>query len=156
MDLDWLFKTKPAPLDARVAAKEAFRVVADYGEFLEKNSNLVAHINDEKMLPHDKEVILASSLLAMRAAAGNPALQETLTASVMMLSQFQAGVGDKPLRTLGIDTTAAGDIIAMSREARKDLLERAIEGKKKYDRFSPLIDADLSRIKHKLDQARLA
>jgi hypothetical protein len=146
----WLSK-KRAKTDPHRIAETAGAIIADYGDFLEKNLAGAA-IQDEQQLPHSKETILAALLVALATQDFPVARRLALVDCAMYLSYFQKDVGVHPLRQLGIDMTKF-DVASMSGENLVALMSSSPAGKEKYDQFFPLVQADINRIGERVNEA---
>jgi hypothetical protein len=146
----WLSK-KRAKTDPHRIAETAGAIIADYGDFLEKNLAGAA-IQDEQQLPHSKETILAALLVALATQDFPVARRLALVDCAMYLSYFQKDVGVHPLHQLGIDMTKF-DVASMSGENLVALMSSSPAGKEKYDQFFPLVQADINRIGERVNEA---
>jgi len=148
----WL-KKKQTETDPKIVADRVRAIVADFGEFLEKDPDPVGiAIQDEQKLPHNKETILTALLLAL-CAQDLPATQRVaLVDCAMYLAYFQKGVGVHPLHQLGVDLTKF-DISKMSGENLVELMSSNPAGKERYDRFFARVQADIARIGTRIHEA---
>jgi hypothetical protein len=140
MVLGWFRKKQPI-IDPNNFSKAVGDIIADYGEFLERNSDSMV-IRDEKQLPHEKEIILKVLCIAIARRDTRPELREALIVSALSLSKFQKDVGDD-LHPLGFDFSR---LATMNTEDSLKLIGSNPVGKAKYDRMLPVVKADADRI----------
>lgn len=153
MAFGWL-KKKPVRIDAEKLSTAIGDIVGDYGEFLELNPN-VMEIMDMKVLPHDKETILAAMCVVIETQDGTEQEREDYICCALALARFQKGVGKHTLHPLGIDVSKF-DIKAMSPENLVLLMGSNPAGKERYERFRPLVQADIKRIGDRVTSANRA
>ena len=94
---DWLkSKPKAAPSadDARAAVTVSMGAAMKLGEILENNSGIV--VMDSRMLPLPKSEMKAALKIAWK-VAGSPELRDAVEVCYLGLSNFQDGVGNKPI-----------------------------------------------------------
>ncbi|RWP02388.1 MAG: hypothetical protein EOQ98_04015 [Mesorhizobium sp.] len=153
MAFGW-FKKKPVKINAEKLSTTIGNIVGDYGEFLETNPN-VLEIVDVKVLPHDKETILTALCVVITKQGGTEQEREHFISAALALAQFQKGVGEHPLHPLGVDITKF-NINEMSPENLLALVAGNPSGKEQYDRFKPLVEADIKRIGERVHLANRA
>ena len=152
MVLGW-FKKRRASFDPNL--KESFviaqQMIRDFGAFLVDNK-VGGEIRDQSQLPHDKEELLSAFWLAIATFDLELEKRESLHSCALSLALFQKGIGAYPLYPDGIDI-GSFDISTMSAENLAALKATNAAGKERYEKFKPIVLADVKRIGDRLKTA---
>jgi hypothetical protein len=95
-------------------------------------------------LPHPKDVILNALLSEIRKDGHPKRVTDALCGLAMCLSQFQRGVGEKPLEALGIDLSKFPDRRDM--DAIASAINDASDAQERFKRFTALVELDEKQI----------
>jgi hypothetical protein len=137
-------------------------VVHRFGEFIPKNANWSPlDIYDQTELPYPKGKIIHALLRSIPRAGDDAKLAAALEHALLVVAQYQPGVGDPLLDPAAVITRNAAQIAATSAEAMTEAereqtqmlaqqlteLTKQQEGRRK--RFTPMVNEEMRRL-HKL------
>ena len=134
-----LIERSPQPL---MTAKEAQKIIDDYGALTKRNPPSALRIEDVAKLPHPKETILTAVCLALVQRGVDQNFATALKYGAIGLAQYQSGVGEEPLHFFGFDHRKERDV------PPKD----AMKGKTRFKEFKAVVEKDVERIKKILVQ----
>jgi hypothetical protein len=131
-----------------MTAKDAQKIIDDYGALIERSPPSPLRIEDVSMLPHPKEMILTAACLALARSGDDQKFVTALKYGAIGLAQYQPGVGDQPLHFFGFDLSKERDL------PPEDAIERitANPTEPRYKEFNALVEKDVERIKRILAQ----
>ena len=140
------------PTEKKNLTLENIKIVAEYGAFLEREKRGAYAIKDVNLLPYSKEQILD--------AIGSEIVRETdetkievMAAAAIFLSEYQEGVGPRPLFDLGFDLTDVDlskvDTVSLAKKIANNPDREA------FEKFSALSQSDMQLIQSKIDAAKL-
>jgi len=115
-------------------AAAAERAVAAFVDYLGPDT-MVGEVRDMKVLPGPKSALVNAFILAL-ALEANPVRRDALLRYGLLLSQFQEGVGIKPVRQM---PDLSGDVDA--------ILQAVLNHKSEFDRFNQLFPAAIAEAK---------
>ncbi|WP_337996271.1 hypothetical protein [Oleispirillum naphthae] len=99
--------SQPAARQAESPEERTARIINEYASYIEANPT-GDEIRDVSELPHPKETILEALLAEIR-VEGDRGRREAIAACAAMLADYQSGVGETPLTSLGIDLSQPFD-----------------------------------------------
>lgn len=132
----------------RQKAEERGQIIADFGEFIEKNSPAF-EIWDVKSLPYEKDAILSAICLEIIKTEDEKML-EHLKVAALCLTDFQEGVGDRPLSPYrDLTTTNPASLSDEDLMARLGQIFKNADTER-FDSFQSLVEQDRSDIQERL------
>lgn len=140
--------------DYKRKAEERVRIIADFGEFIERNPPGGGdQIWDVKCLPHAKEAILDAICVEIMREDDEKRI-EALKIGALFLANYQEGIGDQPLSMLGVDLTLK-DPSSLNDDDLQALATQidSNPSRDRFDAYKPFVERDAANILAKLFEA---
>jgi hypothetical protein len=134
-----LFKEKPTDASVKELSERVFRILNDYGAFLENSKASAYSIVDAQNLPWPKEQIKHAILIAIDSTSDEKT-RDFLAAGLFYLPWCQAGVGATPV---GLDFS---DKTAHTTDAEK-ITNRLLPQMEAAAKWHPIMEAEQAEIK---------
>jgi hypothetical protein len=139
--------------------KRIEEVVQGFGGFIAAQVDMSPlDIHDESELPYPKREIIQSLLSAIRLSRDDPKLRTPLEHGLLLVAQYQPGVGNSLRDPTATIATKARPMTATSPESMteaereetrrlaKELVELSEEQEARRKRFTPMVDEEMRRL----------
>jgi len=132
------------------------QVVRDYGRYIERNPISGVKIRDAACLPSPKQGIKQALIRELLLEADEERVARLKT-MLLILADFQDGVGPKPLNPLGVDAITLKAALELGADIKAVAAKIATNPtRQRYERYQELVNKELASLEEMIAQATKA